>query len=187
LSHQRAKNKNKTKQNKKIPSSNVVQFQLALQHPVLVLMLSHQRKRKTTTKKESGDSFVNVYLRLWLTCLLSVIYLCRLYLWRSLEWALHSPSPIGFVYLEFFWLHPHFVFSSIQPYPPVAITVFFLLFRVHMGMCLFPTLWWSMPHFSCCYKPSPLQATPAFSGQLAYLQFMLGSAPLPPPVTCAAL
>jgi hypothetical protein len=34
--------------------------------------LSHQRKRKkkekNKKKRESGDSFVNVYLRLWLTC-----------------------------------------------------------------------------------------------------------------------
>jgi hypothetical protein len=33
--------------------------------------LSHQKKRKgKKKKKESGDSFVNVYLRLRLTCLL---------------------------------------------------------------------------------------------------------------------
>jgi hypothetical protein len=27
-----------------------------------------------------------------------------------------------------------------------------------MGRCSSPTLWWRMPHFSRCYKPSPLQA-----------------------------
>jgi hypothetical protein len=27
-----------------------------------------------------------------------------------------------------------------------------------MGMCPSPTLWWNMPHFSSCWKPSPLQA-----------------------------
>jgi hypothetical protein len=43
LSHQRGK-KQKTKQN--IPSSNAIQFQLVLQHAVLVQLLSHQRKRK---------------------------------------------------------------------------------------------------------------------------------------------
>jgi hypothetical protein len=32
------------------------------------------------------------------------------------------------------------------------------LFRVHMGMCPSPTFLWSMPHFSCHWKPSPLQA-----------------------------
>jgi hypothetical protein len=31
------------------------------------------------------------------------------------------------------------------------------LFRVYVGWCPSPTLCWSMPHFSCCYKPSPLQ------------------------------
>jgi hypothetical protein len=80
-------------------------------------------------------------------------------------------------------MHNPFVFSSIQPYLPVAIAVFFL-FRVHVGKSPSPTFWWSMPHFSCCYKVSPLQgcwagaATPAFSGQLVYLQFAWGSASL---------
>jgi hypothetical protein len=30
--------------------------------------------------------------------------------------SLHSPSPAGFVYLQFSWMHAPFVFSSIQPY-----------------------------------------------------------------------
>jgi hypothetical protein len=34
-------------------------------------------------------------------------------------------APQGFVYLEFSWMHAPFVFSSIQPYPPVATAVFF--------------------------------------------------------------
>jgi hypothetical protein len=54
-----------------------------------------------------------------------------------------------------------------------------------MGRCPSPTLLWSVPHFSCCYKPSPLQAhggggcgaTPTFSCWLVYLQFMWRSAP----------
>jgi hypothetical protein len=49
----------------------------------------------------------------------------------------HSPSPSGFVYLQFSWIHAPFVFSSIQPYP-VAIAVPF--FRVHVGMCPSSTL-----------------------------------------------
>jgi hypothetical protein len=95
LSHQRGtkpkinpENKNKTIQKKKFPSSNAIHFQLVLQHPVLVLSLSHQRKRKIKQQqqKESGDSFVNVCLRLGLTChLLSTICWCRLYLCRSQE------------------------------------------------------------------------------------------------------
>jgi hypothetical protein len=97
-------NKKTTKnKNKQIPSSNGIQFLLVLQHPVLVLSLSHQRTRKTTKtnrKKKSVDSLANVYLRLWLTCyLLSAICYYRLYLCRSQEWALHSPSPPGFVCL----------------------------------------------------------------------------------------
>jgi hypothetical protein len=49
FSHQRGKEKkkqkakSKTKQTKNIPSSNAIQFQLVLQHLVL---LSHQRKKK---------------------------------------------------------------------------------------------------------------------------------------------
>jgi hypothetical protein len=46
---------------------------------------------------------------------------------RSQEWILHSPSPAGFIYLEFSWTHAPFVFSSIQPYPHVAIAVLFYL------------------------------------------------------------
>jgi hypothetical protein len=39
--------KTKTKQtNKKIPSSNAVQFQFVLQHPVLILSLSHQSQKE---------------------------------------------------------------------------------------------------------------------------------------------
>jgi hypothetical protein len=88
---------------------------------------------------------------------------------RSQEWALHSPSPTAFVYLEFFWTHAPFVFSSIQPYPPVAIA----------------TLWWSFLHNSHCYKLPPLQgcwagaAAPTLSDWLFYLQFTWRSAPPP--------
>jgi hypothetical protein len=55
LSHERGKNKEqnkRTKQNKRktkpqnIPSSNAKQFQLVLQHTVVVQLLSHQRNRK---------------------------------------------------------------------------------------------------------------------------------------------
>jgi hypothetical protein len=45
----------------------------------------------------------------------------------SQEWALHSPSPAGFVCLEFSWTRAPFVFSSIQPYLPVAIAVLLYL------------------------------------------------------------
>jgi hypothetical protein len=54
-------------------------------------------------------------------------------------------------------MHAPFVFSSIQPYPPVAIASFFK-FRICVGRCPYPTLLWSVPHFSHCYQPSPLQA-----------------------------
>jgi hypothetical protein len=47
--------------------------------------------------------------------------------------ALHSPSPAGFVYLEFSWTHAPFVFSSIQPYSHVAIAVFFYYLEFAWG------------------------------------------------------
>jgi hypothetical protein len=54
-----------------------------------------------------------------------------------------------------------------------------------MERCPSPTLQWGMPHFSCCYKLSPLQGcwadtpVPAFSHWL-YLQFEW-RVTLPPP------
>jgi hypothetical protein len=75
--------------------------------------------------------------------------------YRSQEWGLHSPSLASFVYLEFSWTHAPFVFSSIQPYPQLQLI---FLFRALLGRRPSPTLWWSMPDFSCCYKLSPFQA-----------------------------
>jgi hypothetical protein len=45
-------------------------------------------------------------------------------------------------------MHALFVFSSIEPYPPVAIAILFYLEFVQ----------WNIPHFSYCWMPSPLQA-----------------------------
>jgi hypothetical protein len=80
-------------------------------------------------------------------------------------------------------MHAPFVFSSIEPYSPVAIAVFFL-FRVHVVMCLSPTLQWTC-HTLSAIGSLPLSsptggggATPAFSGWLVYLQFKWG-VPLP--------
>jgi hypothetical protein len=107
---------------------------------------------------------VNVYLILQLTCLLlSAICCCRLCLFRVLLDA------CPFCFLQY-----------------TALTAFcncslFFLFTVRLKECPSPTLQWSMPHFSCCYKPSPLQAHWGrwhFSGQLVYLQFHEGL-PLP--------
>jgi hypothetical protein len=76
---------------------------------------------------------------------------------RTQEWDLHSPSPTGFIYLEF---------SSIQPYPPFAIA--FFLFRVHEGMC-------PSPHsvVECATLQPPLETFPSPSTQ--------GEVALPPP------
>jgi hypothetical protein len=145
LSHQRGK---------KIPNSNGIQFQ------------SHQRK-----KRESGDSFVNVYLRLKLTChLLSASCCFRLYC-RSREWVLHWPSPTGFVHLEFSWMHAPFVFSSIQSYPPVAIAVLFYFEFAWGGAA--PSLSCEVCHTLVAVGCILLSkhtwgggATPTFSGQL---------------------
>jgi hypothetical protein len=88
--------------------------------------LSHQRKRKTKQNK-SGDSFVNVYLRLWLTCHLLLSAVAG-FIYADLRNEVYtSPSPAGFVYLKFSWMHAPFVFSRIQPYLPVATVVFFII------------------------------------------------------------
>jgi hypothetical protein len=78
-------------------------------------------------------------------------------------WGCGSPvsycqpsAAAGFVYLEFSWLHATFVSSSTQPYPLFAISVFFIYSS--RAECSSPTFWWSVPHFSRFYKPSPLQA-----------------------------
>jgi hypothetical protein len=122
FSHQRVKTK---QTNKKITSSNAIQFQLVLQHPVLVLLLSHQRKRKKIGSLETA---------LWMSVL-----------GCSSPASYSQPSAAaGFVYLEFSWQHAPIVFSSIQPYPPFcSCSPFFFLFRVHVGRCPTPTLWCS--------------------------------------------
>jgi hypothetical protein len=74
LSHQRGR-----KQNKKYPKfkCNTVSISPSASSPSSVVVSSKEEVKK----KESGDSFVNVYLRLQLTChLLSAICCCRLYL-----------------------------------------------------------------------------------------------------------
>jgi hypothetical protein len=69
-----------------------------------------------------------------------------------------------------------FVCSIIQPFPPFAIAVFFYYLQFAWRSAL-PLIGWSVPHFSRCYKPPPLQGcwvgatAPAFSHQLVYLQF----------------
>jgi hypothetical protein len=54
-------------------------------------------------------------------------------------------------------MHALFVFSSIWSYSPVAIAVLFYL-EIAWGDASPSTLRWRLPHFSCCCKPSPLQA-----------------------------
>jgi hypothetical protein len=128
---------------------------------------------------------VNVYLRLWLTGHLLLASCCwRLYLCRSQEWALHSPNPTGFVYLELSWMLAPFIFSSIQPYPPVAIAVLFCL--EFTWSCAPPPLSSGACHtlvtVGCRLLSKPTGgsgATPAFSGQLVYLKFAWGIAPSP--------
>jgi hypothetical protein len=111
---------------------------------------------------------VNVYLRLWLTCLLLSASCCsRLCLFRVLLEA------CPFCFLQYTALHTFCNYSL------------FFLFRVCMRRWSSPTLWWSVPHFSRCYKPSPLQAhwgrwRHSCLLQSAYLQFYEG-VPLPHP------
>jgi hypothetical protein len=95
---------------------------------------------------------------------------------RSEEWALRSPSPTDFVYLEFSWTHAPFVFSSIQPYLPAAIAVLFYL-EFSWG-CASPRLFSHTLATDGCLPLSKHTAgggaTPTFSSQLVYLQFMWG-------------
>jgi hypothetical protein len=74
-------------------------------------------------------------------------------------------------------MHAPFVFSSIQPYPPVAITVLFYLElawgeappQLSGGVC--HTLV-AVGHFLLSKHTGGDGSTPAFSSRLVYLQFM---------------
>jgi hypothetical protein len=132
---------------------------------------------------ESGESFVNVYLRLQLTChLVLACCSCRLYLLQISVISLHSSSPAGFVYLEFSWTHDPFVFSSIQPYSPVAIAVLFY-FQFGSGGAPPPFsggVCHTLATVGCLLLSKHTEgggATPTFSDWLVYLQFIWGSAP----------
>jgi hypothetical protein len=93
---------------------------------------------------------VNVYLRLWLTCLLlSTSCSWRLY-WLQISGVSLTLSPSGFVYLEFSWaqqplLHT-FPFPStlgkaaLHPPSPVGIFIY-----SSCGKWPFPLLLWSFP------------------------------------------
>jgi hypothetical protein len=96
---------------------------------------------------------------------------------RSQEWALHSPSPAGFVYLEFScMLAPFF---SPNTALPACCNCSPFLFRVHVQKCSSPTLPWSLPYFSCCWTPSPLQAhPPSLAGFCIYSSYE--EVPCPP-------
>jgi hypothetical protein len=112
---------------------------------------------------------------------------------RSQEWDFHSPSPSGFVYLEFSWTHVPFVCSSIQPYLLVAIAVFFYLefawgdapAPLYGGAChtcaAVGSLSISKHTGGVAATPA---ATPALSGQLVYLHFTWECAP--PPISSGA-
>jgi hypothetical protein len=154
-----------------------------------LVLSSHQRKREKKT--ESGDA---LWMSIWgcgspaTYCQASVAAVfihCR-----SQEWALHSPA--GFVYLEFSWMHAPFVFSSIQPYPPVVMLSFFNL-GFTRGVAP-PLLSSGACHTLAAIGILPLfkhtrggGSTPAFSGRLVYLLLEWRRAPLPPPVECATL
>jgi hypothetical protein len=68
----------------------------------------------------------------------------------------HSPSPAGFVYLEFSWMHAPSLFSSVWPYQPVAIAVLACL-QLMWGSAP-PHSPAGCPHISHCWKPFPLHA-----------------------------
>jgi hypothetical protein len=66
LSHQNGKNKNKKQRKKKtklnIPRSNAIHFHLVLQHAVVVLLLSHQRKRKKKVWRQLCECLSEAHL-----------------------------------------------------------------------------------------------------------------------------
>jgi hypothetical protein len=66
-------------------------------------------------------------------------------------------------------MHAPFVFSSIQPYLPVAIAVFFFNLELAWGYAP-PPLRWSVPQDSHCYKLSPLQGCWASAATPGLLQ-----------------
>jgi hypothetical protein len=79
----------------------------------------------------------------------------------------------GFVYLEVYWTHVPFVFSSIQPYPPFAISVISLIYSSHGEVPLPPSpVELSSGQLLLQAFPSPrllgCPATAAFSGGLIY-------------------
>jgi hypothetical protein len=98
-------------------------------------------------------------------------------LWKSFWISYCQPSASEvFVYLVFSWMNVLFVCSSIQPYTPFAIAIFFA-----WGVAL-PPLWWCFPHDNLSYKLSPLQGWwvgKTAPGQLTYLYFAWGTAPPP--------
>jgi hypothetical protein len=129
--------------------------------------------REREEKKRVWRQLLNVYLMLHLTChLLSASWLCRLYLCRPQEQALHSPCPAGFVYLELSWMQP-LLFSPV--YSPTHNCSLFL-FRVCRGRCP-PPLSGGVCHALAAVTRLPLSkhaggggATPTFSVWLVYLQ-----------------
>jgi hypothetical protein len=94
---------------------------------------------------------------------------------RSQEWASHSPSPPGFVYLESSWAQP----PLLQAFPfPSALGEVALHLHSRAGVFIyssrgkwaFLTLLWSFPP-TTTFISFP---APAFSGWLVYLQFHEG-------------
>jgi hypothetical protein len=141
---------------------------------------------KRKRRREPGDSFVDVYLRLRLTCLLlSAICCCRLCLFR----VLLDTCPICFLqftalpafcnchlffYLQFVWgvgpSHSPVELSTrqvlLQDFPSTStLTEVVTLLPSLVGFSISSScgevplshLRWSFPHDSCCYKLSPLQ------------------------------
>jgi hypothetical protein len=110
---------------------------------------------------------------------------------RSQEWALHSPSPTGFVYLEFSWTHVPFVFSSLHPYLPVAIAVLFYLnsygevLPLHSSVesATLEPLLDAFSSSSTLGEVAPLLPSPAGSSSSScLLQFIVHMGECPPPL-----
>jgi hypothetical protein len=102
---------------------------------------------------------------------------------RSQEWALHSPSSTGFVYVKSSWTRVPFVFSSILSYTPVTIVV--LLYLEYMPGGAPPSLSSGACHTLAtvgCLLSKHIGGggtSPTSSSWIVYLQITWRSAPPP--------
>jgi hypothetical protein len=126
---------------KKIPNSNAIQFQ------------SHQRKKKNGVWRQLCECLSEATAHLPPTVsqlMLQALFIADL----SNELYTHlAPQALFSVLLD----TCSFCFLQYTALPACCNSSPFL-FRVRVVRCPSPNLQWSVPHFSRCWTPSPLQA-----------------------------